>query len=102
MRVRRHMFCLPRSQPLQRQDLLRGCLSGLRGTSRGGRDLRKMMNSKYLRAILGIALIVLAGAVALEAKNRQGEKDFKAGQAAEAKKDWDTAVALYQKASDED
>jgi len=37
----------------------------------------------------------------MEAKTRQGEKDFKAGQAAELKNDWDTAVTMYQKAVDE-
>src|SRR5579863_1963349 len=60
-----------------------------------------MMNPKYLCAVLGLTAIVLGGAAALEAKTRQGEKDFKAGQAAEAKMDWDTAVTMYQKAADE-
>jgi general secretion pathway protein D len=60
-----------------------------------------MMNPHYLRAIAGLALIVLGGAAAMEAKTRQGEKDFKAGQTAEAKMDWDTAVTMYQKAADE-
>ena len=60
-----------------------------------------MMNPKYLRVILGIATIVLVGAIAMEGKTRQGEKDYKLGVAAEAKNDWDTAVAMYQKAVDE-
>ena len=60
-----------------------------------------MMNPRYLRALLGIVSIVLACALAMEAKTRQGEKDFKAGAAAEAKMDWDTAVTMYQKAVDE-
>jgi general secretion pathway protein D len=61
-----------------------------------------MLNQKHLTAIIGLVLIVLAGAVATEAKtSRQSEKDFKAGQAAEAKSDWDTAVTLYQKAVDQ-
>ncbi|HEY1756921.1 MAG TPA: cohesin domain-containing protein [Bryobacteraceae bacterium] len=60
-----------------------------------------MMKPQYLRAIIGVALIALAGAVAMEAKTRQGEKDYKLGVAAEAKMDWDTAVSMYQKAVDE-
>src|ERR1035438_9591612 len=60
-----------------------------------------MMNLKYLRAFLGLVLLILVGAAAIQAKTKQGEKDFKAGQAAEAKGDWDGAVTLYQKASDE-
>jgi general secretion pathway protein D len=59
------------------------------------------MNPKYLRAIIGIVAIVLAGAIAMEAKTKQGEKDYKAGVVAEAKMDWDTAVMMYQKAVDE-
>jgi general secretion pathway protein D len=64
-------------------------------------DPRKMMNQKYLRAILGILLIILAGAVAMQAKTRLGEKYYKIGLAAELKNDWDTAVTNYQKAVDE-
>ena len=64
-------------------------------------DLGKMMNPKYLRLRVGLALMILAGVVPTEAKTRQGEKDFKAGQAAELKNDWDTAVTMYQKAVDE-
>ncbi len=60
-----------------------------------------MMNPKYLRAILGIALIILAGAAAMQAKTRLGEKYYKLGAAAELKNDWDTAVTNYQKAVDE-
>jgi len=56
---------------------------------------------RTLCALMGLVLIILAGAVAMQAKPRQGEKDFKAGVAAEAKMDWDTAVTMYQKAVDE-
>jgi general secretion pathway protein D len=64
-------------------------------------DLGKMMNLKYLRVVVGVALTIFAGVAAMEAKTRQGEKDFKAGQTAELKNDWDTAVTMYQKAVDE-
>ena len=60
-----------------------------------------MMNPKCLRVVVGVALTIFAGVAAMEAKTRQGEKDFKAGQAAELKNDWDTAVTMYQKAVDE-
>jgi general secretion pathway protein D len=60
-----------------------------------------MMNPKYLRAILGVALIILAGAAAMQAKTRLGEKYYKLGAAAELMNDWDTAVTNYQKAVDE-
>jgi general secretion pathway protein D len=60
-----------------------------------------MMNSKHLRVVVGLALAIFAGVAAMEAKTRQGEKDFKAGQTAELKNDWDTAVTMYQKAVDE-
>src|ERR1700679_1186787 len=60
-----------------------------------------MMNQKYLRAILGILLIILAGAVAMQAKTRLGEKYYKIGLAAELKNHWDTGVTNYQKAVSE-
>lgn len=59
------------------------------------------MNKKHLPAILATILLIVGGTTAFAAKNRQAEKDYKQGMAAELKEDWDTAVTLYQKASDE-
>ncbi len=62
-----------------------------------------MMNGKYLRAFLALILAALLGAAAIQAKsNKKAEQFFKAGQAAELKNDWDTAVTQYQKAQDAD
>lgn len=62
------------------------------------------MKTNYLRAFLGIVLglSVLAGAAALEAKTRKGEKLLRDGKAAEAKGDWDTALELYEQAVEQD
>jgi len=63
-----------------------------------------MMNKNYLRAFVGIVLglSLLAGAVALQAKTRKGEKLLRDGKAAEAKGDWDTALELFEQAVDQD
>lgn len=61
-----------------------------------------MMNGKYLRAFLALLLAALVGVQVTQAKNKKAEQFFKAGQAAELKNDWDTAVADYQKAQDAD
>lgn len=61
-----------------------------------------MMNGKYLRAFLALILAAFIGAVAIQAKSKKAEQYFKAGQAAELKNDWDTAVTQYQKAQDAD
>jgi general secretion pathway protein D len=60
------------------------------------------MKQKHLRAVLALVLAVFLGAMTLSAKAKKGEQYFKLGVAAEAKKDWDTAVTNYQKAVDED
>src|SRR5713101_771373 len=63
-----------------------------------------MMKTNYLRAFVGILLGLgaLAGAAALEAKTRKGEKLLRDGKAAEARGDWDTALGLYEQAVDQD
>ncbi len=60
------------------------------------------MKQKHLRAILVLVLAAFLGAVAMQAKNKKGEQSYKLGAAAELKNDWDTAVAQYQKAAEED
>jgi general secretion pathway protein D len=62
------------------------------------------MNKHHLRAFAGFVLgmSVLAGAVALEAKTRKGEKLLREGKAAQARGDWDTALGLYEQAVDQD
>ncbi len=62
------------------------------------------MNKHHLRAFAGfvLGLSVLAGAVALEAKTRKGEKLLRDGKAAEARGDWDAALGLYEQAVDQD
>jgi general secretion pathway protein D len=62
------------------------------------------MNKHHLRAFAGfvLGLSVLAGAVALEAKTRKGEKLLRDGKAAEAHGDWDVALGLYEQAVDQD
>jgi general secretion pathway protein D len=62
------------------------------------------MNKHHLRAFAGfvLGLSVLAGAVALEAKTRKGEKLLRDGKAAEARGDWDGALGLYEQAVDQD
>src|SRR5262249_32960622 len=59
------------------------------------------MMSKHLRVALALGAVLLAAGI-LEARTRKGDKFFKDAQAAENKKDWDTAVDLYQQAADED
>jgi len=44
-----------------------------------------------------MVFLLLSGG-SLEAKNRQADKFYKEGQAAEARKDWDKALTLYEKA----
>jgi general secretion pathway protein D len=63
-----------------------------------------MMNKHYLRAFAGIVLglSLLAGAVALQAKTRKGEKLLRDGKAAEAKGDWDAALEFFEQAVDQD
>ncbi len=60
------------------------------------------MKQKHLRVILALVLAVFLGAMTLPAKAKKGEQFYKLGAAAEAKKDWDTAVTNYQKAVDAD
>jgi general secretion pathway protein D len=54
--------------------------------------------------LVALALTVLLAApiLPLEAKTRTGDKYFAEGQKAEAKKDWDTALANYERALSED
>jgi general secretion pathway protein D len=63
-----------------------------------------MMKTNHLRAFFGIVLglSVLAGAPALQAKTRKGEKLLRDGKLAEAKGDWDTALGLYEQAIEQD
>ena len=57
------------------------------------------MNYKRLRAFIALSAMLLTLSAALYAKNK-ADQLFKAGQAAEAKKDWDTALDDYLKALD--
>src|SRR6516225_1462168 len=59
------------------------------------------MTSKHLLAMLAVVLAALCSQIALEAKNKHGDKFMKDGQVAENKGDWDTALQFYQKAVDE-
>ncbi len=52
--------------------------------------------------MIALVLAVFLGAMTLPAKAKKGEQFYKLGVAAEAKKDWDTAVTNYQKAVDAD
>jgi general secretion pathway protein D len=61
----------------------------------------KTMMWKYLR-VLAAAAALFATAATLEGRTRKGDKYYKDAEAAAAKKDWDAAVDLYQKAVDED
>lgn len=58
------------------------------------------MKPKHLFAIFLTIFILLVSGV--EAKTRKGEKLLKAGQAAEARGDWDKALDLYEQAVDTD
>src|SRR5665213_2769471 len=58
------------------------------------------MKPKHLLVILVTLFILLVSGV--EAKTRKGEKLLKAGQAAEARGDWDKALDLYEQAVDTD
>ena len=59
-----------------------------------------MMKPKHLFAIFFAIFILLVSGI--EAKNRKGDKLLKAGQAAEAREDWDKALDLYEQAVDTD
>jgi general secretion pathway protein D len=56
---------------------------------------------KNLRTITALTLVLILG-VPLEARTRKGDRFYKQAQAAELKKDWDTAVQFYVQAVDED
>ncbi|HEY2842887.1 MAG TPA: hypothetical protein VGJ09_04525, partial [Bryobacteraceae bacterium] len=56
---------------------------------------------KHLRTIAALALISL-WAVSLQARTRKGDQFYQQAQAAEIKKDWDTALQFYLQAVDED
>src|SRR5436190_1618289 len=58
------------------------------------------MIRKHLRLFVGMVGVVLLAGIAV-AKTHKGEKQFKEGQAAELRQDWDRAVDLYQQALDE-
>ena len=58
------------------------------------------MKPKHLFAIFLTLFILLVSGI--EAKTRKGEKLLKAGQAAEARGDWDKALDLYEQAVDTD
>src|SRR5579862_8486724 len=61
----------------------------------------KTMISKHLRVIAAVCA-ALVGVWSLDASTRKGDKLLKQAEAAEAKKDWDQAVDLYQQAADQD
>src|ERR1700681_3420279 len=58
----------------------------------------KTMKPKHLFFLLLVVLLVTG----LEARTRKGDKLVKDGRAAEARSDWDTALALYEQAVDQD
>jgi len=62
------------------------------------------MTKNHLRVFAGIllGLSLLAGAAALDAKTRKGEKLLRQGKAAEVRGDWDAALELYEQAVDQD
>ena len=62
------------------------------------------MKKHHLRIFMGIVLglSALAGAAALQAKTRKGEKLLRDGKLAEATGDWDTALGLYEQAVEQD
>src|SRR5579862_8244971 len=60
------------------------------------------MKPKHLRVLLGILAIAVVMMGSLEGKTRKGDKLLRDGKIAEAKGDWDKALALYQQAFDED
>jgi general secretion pathway protein D len=61
-----------------------------------------MLGSKQLATVLAAALILMSGAQPVEARNRKGDKLLKEGKLAEAKRQWDEALDLYEKALAED
>ena len=58
----------------------------------------------FLNRLVAVALTAMLAApvIPLEAKTRKGDKFFVEGRAAEAKKDWDTALEAYERALSED
>src|SRR5579872_1730061 len=56
------------------------------------------MKPKHLFSLLLVVLLVSG----LEARTRKGDKLLKDGRAAEARNDWDRALALYEQAVDQD
>jgi len=59
------------------------------------------MTCKHLRVITTVCLVLLAG-LPVEARTRKGDQFLKQAQAAQLKKDWDTALQFYLQAADED
>jgi general secretion pathway protein D len=58
--------------------------------------------NKLREFIVLLMVFLLLPGVSVEAKTRKGDKFYKEAQAAEAKREWDKALALYEKAIDED
>jgi general secretion pathway protein D len=56
------------------------------------------MRTNNLRRLLAILAMALAMVGAADAKNRKGDKYLKEGKAAEAREQWDEALAFYEKA----
>jgi general secretion pathway protein D len=60
-----------------------------------------MMKLGYLRSLIALGALFLALGLTLEAKSK-AEKLYQQARTAELKKDWDTAVELYQQAAEMD
>ncbi len=61
-------------------------------------DTCKVKYLRTLRLVAAVAAALLVGLTPASAHNRKGDKFFKEAQKAEAQKDWDSALALYDQA----